>query len=377
MKFFTHHRSGVLKAAAIVGVVGLAVTGCSADGASNGADESGGSASTVELNVASWATPGSLSEVMGDWWYEEVESRSDGRITFNIAAADSLCSSSEIPECVRDGRADIGQTLTDYSSQLFPMASIASIPFLSPGSEAVSKAIYDLSTEHEGAAALWERNNLKPLSHLPPGRMLIGSHDQIDSISDLEGLRMRMAGRFAQHAVETAGASSVAIPAPETYEALERGVADVAGFPLEGTVAYQLKDVLPQWTDPGIGTYTTIGMWINYDVYNGLDEDLRAVIDDVNADFNETVSHEFFIDVSNDQCDQLIDTVGDLQQWDEAEVEAWKNSIDVDIEALWTEEAEKDGLEDAAGYLASYKEKIAEYTDGATPDPTIACGARN
>lgn len=368
-------KNPLFKAAAVAGVIGIALTGCSSDGNSGAGTADG--ASTIELNVASWATPGSLSEVMGDWWYEEVEARSDGRITFNIAAADSLCSSSEIPECVRDGRADIGQTLTDYSSQLFPMASIASIPFLSPGSEAVSKAIYDLSTEHEGAAALWERNNLKPLSHLPPGRMLIGSHEQIDSIDELSGLRMRMAGRFAQHAVEAVGASSVAIPAPETYEALERGVADVAGFPLEGTVAYQLKDVLPEWTDPGIGTYTTIGMWINYDVYKGLDDDLRAVIDEVNAEFNESKSHEFFIDVSNEQCDALIDTVGDLRQWDEAETQRWQDTFDVDIEAMWVEEAEKDGLSDAAGYLAAYKEKIAEYTDSSQLDPTIACGQRN
>lgn len=353
------------------------MTGCSADGSGNDGGASDSGASTIELNVASWATPGSLSEVMGNWWYEEVEARSGGRITFNIAAADSLCSSSEIPECVRDGRADIGQTLTDYSSQLFPMASIASIPFLSPGSEAVSKAIFDLSTEHEGAAALWERNNLKPLSHLPPGRMLIGSHEKITSIDDLEGLRMRMAGRFAQHAVDAVGASSVAIPAPETYEALERGVADVAGFPLEGTVAYQLKDVLPQWTDPGIGTYTTIGMWMNNEVYNGLDDELRGFIDQVNAEFNESVVHEFFIDVSNAQCDALIDTVGDLQQWSESETDRWKSAVNVDIENLWVTEAEKDGLKDAAGYLAAYKEKLAEYTDGAAPDPTIACGERN
>lgn len=369
------NRPVALRLAAVLGVLGIGLTACSSGGPGEDAGTAGGDA--LELNVVSWATPGSLSEVMGNWWYEEVEARSDGRITFSVAAADSLCSATEIPECVRDGRADIGQTLTDYSSQLFPMASIASIPFLSPGSEAVSKAIYDLSTEHEGAAALWERNNLKPLSHLPPGRMLIGSHEEITSIDDLSGLRMRMAGRFAQHAVEAAGATSVAIPAPETYEALERGVADVAGFPLEGTAAYQLRDVLAHWTDPGVGTYTTIGMWINNDVYEGLDPELRAVIDEVNAEFNEEMAYSFFRDVSQEQCDGLIETVGDLKQWDRAEQDRWQDVFTVDIEQLWVEEAERDGLADAAGYLAAYKEKIAEYTDSSAVDPTIACAERN
>ena len=366
-------RWGAKRAIAVAGLAALGLTAC----ASETAGGSGSEGAEIQLNVVSWATPGSLSEVMGNWWYDEVEARSDGRITFNIAAADSLCSATEIPECVRDGRADIGQTLTDYSSQLFPMASIASIPFLSPGSEAVSKAIFDLSTEHEGAAELWERNNLKPLSHLPPGRMLIGSHEQVDSIDDLKGLRMRMAGRFAQHAVEAVGASSIAIPAPETYEALERGVADVAGFPLEGTAAYQLRDVLAHWTDPGVGTYTTIGMWINNEVYQSMDPELRAVIDEVNEEFNAEQIYTFFKDVSDQQCTELIDTVGDLGSWSEEEQQRWKDALAVDTEALWVEEAERDGLSDAAGYLSLYKEKIAEYTNESDVDPTIACAARN
>lgn len=172
-------------------------------------------------------------------------------------------------------------------------------------------------------------------------------------------------------------ASSVAIPAPETYEALERGVVDVAGFPLEGTAAYQLRDILPYWTDPGIGMYTTIGMWMNYDVYDGLDPELRNIIDEVTVEYNETKSHEFFTDVSKTQCDELLDTVGDLTQWDDAETQRWVAAIDEDLEALWVEEAEGDGLDDAAGYLASYKLKLAEYDDPDVPDPTIVCADRN
>lgn len=198
MKLASRTRSSILRSVALGGTLSLSLVACATPGGSAQPDAA---APSIELNVVSWATPDSLSEVMGNWWYEEIERRSEGRITFTVAAADSLCSSSEIPECVRDGRADIGQTITDYSSQLFPMATIASIPFLSPRGEAVSKAIRDLSEEHEGAAQLWKQNNLKPLSHLPPGRLLIGSNEPMTSIDDLKGLRMRMAGRFAQYAV--------------------------------------------------------------------------------------------------------------------------------------------------------------------------------
>src|SRR5690625_5006793 len=359
------------KSAAILGTLAVVLAGCS--GESNAEDGQ----ETVELNVASWATPDSLSEKMAGWWYNEIEERTDGRVTFNIDAADSLCSSAEIPECVRDGRADVGQTLTDYSSQLFPMASISSIPFLSPGSEPVAKAINDLATEHEGAAALWEENNLHPIAHIPPGRLLLGGDSELSSIDELDGLRLRMAGQYAQEAVDAAGANNVVLTAPETYEGIERGVADAAGFPLDGTVAYQLKDILPEWTDPGIGTYTTIGMWMNKDVYDGLPEDIRQIVDEVTAEYNAEHAHRIFNDVTTEQCDLLLDTIGDLKQWDEAETQRWQESIDVDIEARRIEEAERDGLSDAAGYLEAYKEKLDEYRGDMEADPSIACAERS
>jgi TRAP-type C4-dicarboxylate transport system substrate-binding protein len=370
MSYSSRRKKTSVKTMAALGGLALVLSACSDSNADAGQE-------TVELNVASWATPDSLSEEMADWWYTEIEERSDGRVTFNIDAADSLCSSAEIPECVRDGRADVGQTLTDYSSQLFPMASISSIPFLSPGSEPVAKAINDLATEHEGAAALWEENNLHPIAHIPPGRLLLGGDSELSSIDELDGLRLRMAGQYAQEAVDAAGANNVVLTAPETYEGIERGVADAAGFPLDGTVAYQLKDILPEWTDPGIGTYTTIGMWMNKDVYDGLPEDIRQIVDEVTAEYNAEHAHRIFNDVTTEQCDLLLDTIGDLKQWDEAETQRWQESIDVDIEARWIEEAERDGLSDAAGYLEAYKEKLDEYRGDMEADPSIACAERS
>lgn len=365
----THRPTRVAQVTAIISVMGLNLAACS--GSADGGSDS------VELNVASWATPDSVSEKMGDWWYSEIEDRSEGRVTFNIAAADSLCSASEIPECVRDGRADIGQTLTDYSSQLFPQASISSIPFLNPNGEAVTQAIYELSTEHEGAAALWEQNGLQPIAHVPPGRLLLGGNEELDSIDSLQNLRLRMAGQYAQHAVDAIGASSVSIPAPETYEGLERGIADAAAFPLDGTVAYQLKDVLPEWTDPGIGTYTTIGMWMNKNVYDELPEDLRQIVDEVTQEFNQEHAQRIFSEVTLAQCDVLLDTIGDLKQWDEAETKRWSDKIGDSLDARWIADAEKDGLDGAAEYLDMYKEKLRAYEGELDEDPSVVCAERN
>ncbi|WFP16226.1 TRAP transporter substrate-binding protein DctP [Citricoccus muralis] len=356
-------------AALSVTVLALGLTACG--------ESEGGGTESIELNVASWATPGSVSEEMGNWWYEQVEERSDGRITFNIDAADSLCSASEIPECVRDGRADLGQSLTDYASQLFPQATISSIPFLNNNSEAVTQAVYDLSQEHEGAAALWEQNGLHPIAHVPPGRLLLGGHTDLASIDDLQNLRLRMAGQYAQHAVDAIGVNSVTLTAPETYEGLERGIADAAAFPLDGTITYQLKDVLPEWTDPGVGTYTTIGMWMNKEVYDSLDDELRSIVDEVTEEFNREHAQRIFTEVTAEQCDALLEDIGDLRQWDESETARWADALGNSLEDRWVEDAERDGLEGAADYLAAYKEKLDTFEGQVREDPAIECAGRS
>lgn len=351
----------------------LLAVGLTACGES-GTDADSGS---IELDVASWATPGSVSEQMGNWWYEQVEERTDGRITFNVDAADSLCSASEIPECVRDGRVDVGQTLTDYSSQLFPQATISSIPFLNNNSDAVTQAVYELSQEHQGAAALWDENGLHPIAHVPPGRLLLGGHTDLASIDDLQNLRLRMAGQYAQHAVDAIGVNAVSLTAPETYEGLERGIADAAAFPLDGTVTYQLKDVLPEWTDPGVGTYTTIGMWMNKEVYDSLDAELRSIVDEVTEEFNREHAQRIFTEVTTGQCDALLEDIGDLHQWDESETARWSDALGDALEDRWVEDAERNGLEDAAEYLAAYQDKLDSYEGEVREDPAIECAGRS
>lgn len=365
----TRSYTRMIQGAAGLALLGLGLTACGVD--SEEAEE------PITLNVASWATPDSVSEHMGNWWYDEIEDRTDGRLTFNVDAADSLCSAAEIPWCVRDGRADVGQTLTDYSSQLFPQAAVSSIPFLNTNSEAVTQALYELTTEHNGAADLWEENGLEPISHVPAGRLLLGGTEALSSVDQLENMRLRMAGQYAQHAVDAIGANAVAIPAPETYEGLERGIADAAAFPLDGTVTYQLKDILPEWADPGLGTYTTIGMWMNKDVYDGLPDDLRQVVDEVTEEFNREHASRIFNEVTLEQCGLLLDTIGELDQWDEAETQRWSDALGSSLEDRWVEDAEQDGIEDAAGYLDMYKEKLDSFEGEVEEDPSIVCAQRD
>ncbi|UBH05697.1 ABC transporter substrate-binding protein [Leucobacter sp. Psy1] len=371
MTLHSRSRRRTYAATAGVAVAGLMLAGCADGGGTAGGDED------YVLTFASWATPGSSNEAIQEEWIRMIEEATDGRITFDVSGAGALCAADEIPECVRDGRADVGQTISDYAPQLFPQTTVVSIPFITQNADATHETLYALSTEHEGAAQLWEQNNLKMLGHWPAGRLLLGSDEPVTSIDDVADLRWRMAGPYMQAAVDTIGAGNVALTAPETYEAVERGVVDAVAFPMDGLVSYQLKDILPQWTDPGIGQYTTVGQWMNLDVFNGLPDDLQQAVQSVNDEFNSGPAMDVFREVTTEQCDTILETIDGIDEWDPAATDEWEAAVGDDLQKKWIDDATANGLEDAAGYLEMYQDELAAFDESVVEDPSLTCAGRS
>src|SRR5699024_3364985 len=142
----------------------------------------------------------------------------------------------------------VGVTIPDYTPQMFPQITVVSVPFVAADQQAQMQALYTVNHEHEGAQQVWDDNNLVMISHWSAGRLALGSPEPINSIEDMKGMRWRVSGPYLQRAMEEVGGSNIALPAPDTYEAIERGVADAAGFALDGAVDYKLMELLPYWT---------------------------------------------------------------------------------------------------------------------------------
>lgn len=363
-----------------ISAAALALAACgNGDGNGNGGGGGGGAdGESVELVVATMAEAGTVGEAVQNWFVEEVESRSEGRLTFDVTAPNSLCPANEISVCIQDGRADVGVSIPDYTPQIFPQITVVSVPFVAADQQALMQALYDVNHEHDGAMQLWQDNGLKMIAHWSAGRLIMGSDQPVDSIADMQGQRWRVSGPYLQRAVEAAGGSNVALSAPETYEGVERGVADAAAFAMDGMVAYQLLELLPYYTDPGTGHYNTFGMWFNADVYEGLPDDLRQIVDEVTTDVNGGEGTEAFRVVAEEQCVTVMDhdNVEDFDAWTEEATEEWHALVGDELTDQWVSDAESNGLNDAQGYLDRYTELLEEYDDGEENDPTVECVAQ-
>ncbi|PFG39826.1 TRAP-type C4-dicarboxylate transport system substrate-binding protein [Georgenia soli] len=327
--------------------------------------------------MATMTEPAVPNAAVMNWFVDEVEARSDGRLTFDVTPPNSLCPANEIAVCTQDGRADVGVAIPDYTPQIFPTITVVSVPFVAADSQALVQSLYEINHEHEGAREVWAANDLKMIAHWSGGRLTLGSPEPIESIDDLQGLRWRMSGPYLQRAMEQVGGSNVALTAPETYEAVERGVVDAVGFALDGAVDYQLMELLPYWTDAGTGHYNTFGMWFNQDTYDGLPDDLRKIVDEVTAELNGGEAVRAFSEVAETQCEALMEhpNVETLDAWSDEAVQQWDDAVGDKLLERWITDAEANGLSDARGYLDAYMEKLETHGDQ-IPDPLDLCVER-
>ncbi|SDL10639.1 TRAP transporter substrate-binding protein DctP [Tessaracoccus oleiagri] len=362
--------------AALGAAAALALTAC---GGGN-ADADSAAGETVTLNSATMVLPKTPNAPVQNWIYDQLEERSEGRIQIDRTEPESICAAAEIAECVRDGRADIGVSIADYTPQLFPTLTVVSIPFMVDNSQALMQSLHGANESNEAAQAKWDEVGLKMMAAWGPGKLILGSNEPMESMDDVAGVRYRVTGAFLQRAFEAAGANVIALTAGETYEGIERGIADAVAWTMDGAVDYKLMEQLSHWTDPNIGHYTAFSMWMNADVYEGLPDDLKAIVDEVIADVNSGEGMKAFNGVTEPQCDALLDFANteSVTAWDEAATEEWKNAVQDQLIEQWISDAEGNGLTDARGYLEAYQQELAAAAD--TPDlvedPVTACVAR-
>jgi TRAP-type mannitol/chloroaromatic compound transport system substrate-binding protein len=102
----------------------------------------------------------------------------------------------------------------------------------------------------------------------------------MNTVEDLEGLRFRAAG-VGGEIFQEFGMSVTILPGGELYQALETGTLDGTEFSLptvdEQLGFYQVADYLylPGWHQPSTNQF----LYVNLDVWNGLEDQTRAMIE--------------------------------------------------------------------------------------------------
>jgi TRAP-type C4-dicarboxylate transport system substrate-binding protein len=391
----------------LLAVLALVISACGGDGsdastttaASSDTTDAGGESTTtagggetstttggepagdpVRLVYASFAVEDSPHSQAFAWLADEMNARTNGRVTIEQFHAGALCAFNDIFDCIKDGRADFGLFLPVQQPSFFPFSSIGSVLFISDDTQAHSDAFNELAESHEQFSSEWDAQGMRPLWFASIGPAVLGANEPVENIEWMENKSIRATGYFTQ-ALDAVGANPVALANNEVYEAIERGTIDAFyASTLDGAALDNSHfEVTSHWQDPGAGEYVSIATAVSQRALDQLTEDELAILTELSEEVRANFFETYYFPQMEVACDNAINGgLESLTIWPEEESQRFADAAAEVVRDQWIADTEAGGTTGASEFydefVATVREKEASSTFGETA--TERCAAR-
>ncbi|MEO0371648.1 MAG: TRAP transporter substrate-binding protein [Pseudomonadota bacterium] len=280
-------------------------------------------------------------------WAERVMAASDGRIQIDHFPSMQLGGKPpELASQVVDGVADIIWTVAGYTPGRFPQLEVFELPFMMTNAEDTSRAYWEYADANMMDA---DFKDMKILGVWVHGPGVIHSNKPVESVSDLNGMKVRGPTRVITGMLGELGATPVGMPVPAMPEALSKGVIDAGVIPWEVTAALKVPELVKNHTTFGDEPlYTAAFIFaMNKDKWEALPDDLKAIIDaESGADFSALAGKTMQDSdgparkLAEDAGNNIIDLTPD-------QIAEWKAAAG-NVEANWIAEMNEKGFDGQA-----------------------------
>ena len=335
----------------------LIKTGILAAGLTLGLGTSAAMAETVTLRMSTWLPPQHhLTADTLPIWFAAIEEASGGTLKIKLDPAPIAKPPGQY-DVVRDGAADLAYHVTAYTPGPFEILRGAELPFLSSSAEAGSQAAYDWYDRNIGFDK--EFKDVKVITIMVHGPGAVHTKKPINSLEDLAGVKLRVGGGGVKMS-DALGATPVAMSAPASYEAIQKGVADGAMFPFESLKGFRLAELVDYHLDIPGGLYTTpFAIIMNRDKYDSLSDEHKQVLTDLGG-----VAGAKILGAGWDRADAAgrafaLEHNGTINQLSDEELGRWKETIEF-MNDDWIAKADAAGL-DGAALLEDLRATMAKY----------------
>jgi TRAP-type C4-dicarboxylate transport system substrate-binding protein len=236
-------------------------------------------AQTIELKISHFVPPNHTFHKWVTAWSDKLAKDSGGRLKFTIYPNGQLVGPPNRQlDAARNAITDMAFVLHGVTPGRYAATELGNLPFTWPssgsGSAVTSKRLTDLAPTYLAK----EHTGLHILFMAVANPVVFYSKVPVRKIEDFKGLKVRYAGVQNKYLLDALGATPLLIPPPESQDALAKGIVEIAMFPHEAAVAYDLGTVAKYAIEPGVAT-ATFTFVMNPAKYNSLPPDLKALID--------------------------------------------------------------------------------------------------
>lgn len=216
-------------------------------------------------------------------WAQAINEATNGLVTIETYPGGSLLGNGDIYPGVEQGLADIGHDVSGYNPGRLPVLNSMYLGGIEYKNSKVSSYVaWDLV--HELQPAELQDTQLMFLYGMAPGVLM--TTEPIRTLEDLKGKQIRASGTNVD-TLEMLGATPVALPISETYEAMARGVVDGSLLPVEALKGFNLAEVTKYVTHSSLIYNTVHYVTMNKQVWESFPAHIQEAITKVNEEFFE------------------------------------------------------------------------------------------
>jgi len=250
----------------------------------------------IRLKYANFIPPSHKNAVLSEKFCEEIGKRTGGRVKITHFGAGTLVSAPQIYDSTVKGICDIGHSIVSYTMGRFPLTEVIDLPLGYTSGVQATRLVNAFYKKFKPK----EFDDTRILYMHAHGPGFFHTRKMISGMDDIKGMRIKSSGTSAK-IVQAVGASPVTISIPETYDALQKGLAD--GVLLNTDILKSLKygDFL-HYTLENTGVGYTIAFFVtmNKEKWNRLPPDIQKIFEQVSLEYAEKMG----------------------QAWDDADIEA-------------------------------------------------------
>ncbi|NWG03469.1 MAG: TRAP transporter substrate-binding protein [Syntrophaceae bacterium] len=237
----------------------------------------------IKLNYSVFFPAPHKNAVLATDWAKEIEKRTGGKVQITVFPGGTLTPADKCYDGVVKGISDIGFSVMAYTRGKFPLTEVSDLPMGMKTGLVATKVINDYFKKFKPK----EFDEVKVMYLHGHGPGIIHSKKEIKTLGDLKGVKIRCTGMAAK-IVQALGATPVAMPMGETYDALSRGVVDASMSPQEALQGWKWGEVV-KFTIENFGSSYSTGMFVvmNKDKWNSLPPDIQKIIEQVNEEYIE------------------------------------------------------------------------------------------
>ncbi len=215
------------------------------------------------------------------WFADEIEKRTNGKVKIKIFWSESLGKTSDLPDLVSSGGIDMSILVPGYYPARFPLAQCGNqIWFVNWTNEEafeVAKTIYWQGPIPKEL----EKQNMKLMYVQVLPKYQLWTWQQIKTVEDLKGKKIRSWGPYMPRRYEAVGAVGMTLTQADWFEAMQKHMTDGAFFSVQMGLATKVNEVAKNITMVDLGVNTGPMCIMNLERWKKLPDDVKQVFEQV------------------------------------------------------------------------------------------------